>query len=164
MVNEFDLIENIVQKKDIARLYALQNDDVFSIALHQILVSIYDADHSALNEPGINLFLAMHLENSGQSSSILSCLQEWFPQYLSKFVPALEHIGAVQSAVVIAKAINMLPEDGSWFFRSADDQARSEMSELDSQFSNYLDGNMPKLYREYAENCKQDIIELCLAK
>ncbi len=80
----------------------------------------------------------------------MSCLQEWLPEHLDKFVNALREIDAPKSAGAIEKAIQLLPKDGSWFFDSADDISEKLMSKLDSEFSSYPDGSMPKLYRKYA--------------
>lgn len=157
-INEFDLIDTIGQTKDIDALYKLENNAAFSIALYQILDSLYDHNPEQLNRHQLNLFLCMHLENSGQSCGILGCLQEWFPQHLDKFVPALRDINAQQCADAIEKAIKLLPEDGSWFFKSADEQSKQELEEYDRIFSNYPDGNMPNIYRKYAERYKDEVI------
>jgi len=157
-VNEFDLIDNIAQSKDIDALYGLLDDSAFSIALHQILVNLYDANPNKLNKHQMNLFLSMHLENAGQSCSILGCLQEWFPQYLNKYVDALKDINAPNSALTIDKAIKLLPEDGSWFYDKADEKQVESMDQLDEHFSDYPDGNMPKLYRAYANRYKNEIV------
>lgn len=157
-VNEFDLIDEIGQSKNYDSLYKLKNNAAFSIALHQILNNLYDENPILLNQHQLYLFLSMHIENSGQSSSILSCLQEWYPQYLDKFVLALKDINAPKCAKLIEKAIKLLPEDGSWFYKTADEKTRQLLQDYDKQFSDYPDGNMPLLYRTYAEKYKKEIV------
>jgi len=152
------LIDAIGKSNDGDKLYRLSENQAFSIALHQILNNLYEADPNGLNEPQMNLFLSMHLENSGQSCGMLACLQEWFPQHLNKFVPALKEIKALKSALAVEKAINLLPEDGSWFFESANDSTKFLMREYDCYFSDYPDGSMPDLYRAYAEEHKEAIL------
>lgn len=159
-VNEFDLIDLIVQTKDLDKLFKLKDNGAFGIALHQILVNIYDKNPNQLNEHQLNLFLSMHLENSGQSSHILSCLQEWFPEHIDKFAIALNEIGAIKSAFVIKKAVALLPKDGTWFFEKANDDSKLKMKELDGLFSSYLDGNMSNIYRDYANKHKKEIIKI----
>ena len=106
----------------------------------------------------MNLLLSMHLENSGQSCGILGCLQEWFPQHLSHFENALREISAHKSADAIGQAIKLLPADGSWFYDSADKETQRRFEELDKIFSDYPDGSMPQLYREYAVKWKEAVI------
>ena len=153
-----ELIDEISQSKDGAKLFRLSDNSAFAIALHQILVKLYEENPNKLNEHQMNLFLSMHLENSGQSCGILGCLQEWFPQYINKFVFALREIKAPRSAEAIEKAINLLPRDGSLFFDSSNKTEDELMSKFDKEFSNYPDGNMPSLYRNYAEKHKEKIL------
>ena len=158
-MNEFDLIEPIVRNRDVIKLYQLKNNSVFSIALHEILVNLYESNKKQLNKYQFNLFLAIHLENSGQSCGVLGCLQEWFPQYLNKFVPALIDIDAVQSARAIRKVVSLLPEDGSWFFKSSSEESEELLAIYDKEFSDYPDGNMSNLYRSYATKYKSEIVK-----
>lgn len=153
-----DDIDDIGQSKDFDRLFRLTHDAAFSVALHQILISLHNENSDELTEQQMNLFLCMHLENSGQSCGILGCLQEWFPQYLNRFVGALREIEAIKSAEAIEKAISLLPEDGSWFFNTSNEAQEELMTKYDKEFSDYPDGNMPVLYRKYAEAHKAKII------
>ena len=152
-------LDELVEKQNITGIFNLEDNSEFSTTLHQILVRKYDSNEDSLNEAQLNLFLCMHLENSGQSCSILSCLQEWFPQHLNKFVPALEAINATNSANAINKAISLLPKDGSWFFKTSNEETENLLSKYDSLFSDYPDGSMPDLYRRYAEQNRAKIEE-----
>ena len=49
-INEFQLIDRIGQTKDVDRLFKLSDSSAFSIASHQILVSLYDANPKSLNK------------------------------------------------------------------------------------------------------------------
>ena len=118
---------------------------------------ISDENQDALNQSQLNLFLCMHLENSGQSSSILSFFQEWFPEHTNKVVEALKDIDAINSSTIIQKAIKLLPEDGSWFYDKADEKTKILFEELDKRFSDYPDGSMTNLYRKYADKWKKEI-------
>jgi len=153
-------LDRLVETQNIDEVFSLKENSDFSTTLHQIFVIKYDKKPKSLNEPQLNLLLCMHLENAGQSSSILSCLQEWFPEHLDKFVSALSEINAPKCAYAIDKAIKLLPEDGSWFFEKADEESQELMSKYDSLFSDYPDGNMPTLYRKYAEQNIADIIKI----
>ena len=96
----------------------------------------------------------------GKLGSILwysKLLQEWFPQHLDKFVGALKDINAPKSAEAINKAINLLPEDCSWFFKQANEKQQELMTQYDGHFSDYPDGSMPNLYRKYAEQHRESI-------
>ena len=88
---------------------------------------------------------------SSKSNLILTFLQEWFPKQNEKTIKSLNEIGATKSSEIIKKAIELLPENGSWFFDSSDEESEKLMSKLDSDFSNYPDGSMKNLYRKYAE-------------
>ena len=99
----------------------------------------------------------MHLENAGQADSILSFLQEWFPEQNEQIIKSLNEIGAIKSAEIIKQAIGLLPQDGRWFFKSSDENSELQMSKLDREFSNYPDGSMRDLYREYAKKYRNEI-------
>jgi hypothetical protein len=155
-----DLIkrDKIVEEQDIEALFNLRDNSDFSIALHEILVNKYEKSPNNLNSSELNLFLAIHLENTGQADSILTFLQEWFPQYSDKAVKSLEEIGALKSAEIIKQAIKILPADGSWFFETANEIKQELMEKLDKDFSNYPDGNMNELYRKYADENRNEIL------
>ena len=155
--NELEKRDRIVENEDLNSLYSLNEDSDFSIALHQILVNRFDKNPNSLNPVELNLFLCMHLENAGQADSILSFLQEWFPEQKEYVIKSLNEIGATKSAKIIEKAIDLLPKDGSWFFKSSDENSEEEMAKLDSEFSNYPDGPMRNLYRKYAEKHRDKI-------
>ena len=159
MANEFDLIDSIAERKDIDALYRLQNNAVFSITVYQILNRMHDENPVQLNDHQLTLFLCMHLENAGQSSNILSCLEDWFPQYLDKFVPSLRKIDAMKCADVIEKAISLLSIEKGRFFDYADEAMKDALTEYDRIFSNYPDGNMPSRYRDYAVRNQEAITE-----
>ncbi|MGV3611498.1 MAG: DMP19 family protein [Fluviicola sp.] len=78
-------------------------------------------------------------------------MQEWFPQYATRVIDSLKEIGAPKSSEIIRQAVEILPKDGSWFFETADENKQELMAKLDQDFSNYPDGKMRDLYREYAE-------------
>jgi hypothetical protein len=151
-------LDQIVENRNLVALYDLKDNSEFSTTLHQMLVNKYDENKNSLNQNQMTLFLCMHLENSGQSSSTLSFFQEWFPEHTNKVVSALKDIGAFNSSIIIEKAIKLLPEDGSWFCDVADENTQNQFDELDKQFSNYPDNSMPNLYRKFAEKWKGDII------
>ncbi|WP_298237320.1 hypothetical protein [uncultured Algibacter sp.] len=146
-----NLRNKIVEKEDIESLFSLNDNSDFSIALYEILVNRNEKKPNSLNEIELNLFLCMHLENAGQADSILTFLQEWFPQQNEKVIKSLNEIGATKSSKIIKKAIELLPENGSWFYESSDENSEKLMKKLDSEFSNYPDGSMRDLYRKYAE-------------
>ena len=143
--------DKIVKDEDFDALFSLSSNPDFSIGLHQILVKRYDNDPASLNPIQLNLFLCMHLENAGQADSIIAFLQEWFPEHNERVIESLKEIGAILSAEIIREAVALLPEDGSWFFKSCSEEAEKQMVKLDSKFSDYPDGPMRDLYRKYAE-------------
>ena len=143
--------DKIVEEENIDELFNLIDNSDFSIALHEILAKRYEQDSNSLNEIQLNLLLCTHIENAGQADSILSFLQEWFPQHSTKVINSLNAIGAKKSAEIIRQAVEILPNDGSWFFKTADEKKQELMAKLDRDFSNYPDGKMTDLYRKYAE-------------
>ncbi|MBX7227075.1 MAG: hypothetical protein K1X55_13660 [Chitinophagales bacterium] len=151
--------DKIVEEQDIESLFQLADNSDFSIALHEILVNKYEKSPDNLNPIELNLFLAMHLENAGQADSILSFLQEWFPQYSDRVISSLKEIGAIKSSEIIMKAVEILPKDGSWFFISANEEEQNLMGKYDSEFSNYPDGNIRDLYRQYADKNRNEILK-----
>jgi hypothetical protein len=157
MKNEISLRDKIVEKEDIESLFSLNDNSDFSIALYEILVKRKGKKPDSLNEIELNLFLCMHLENAGQADSILTFLQEWFPEQNEKVIKSLNEIGATKSSEIIKKAIELLPKNGSWFFESSNEESEKIMSKLDSDFSNYPDGSMKYLYRKYAEKHKNEL-------
>ncbi|CAL2083043.1 conserved hypothetical protein [Tenacibaculum dicentrarchi] len=149
--NELIIRDKIVKNEDIKSLFSLKDNSDFSIALFEILQKRNEKKPNSLNEIELNLFLCMNLENAGQADSILTFLQEWFPEQNEKVIKSLNEIGATKSSEIIKKAVELLPENGSWFFESSNEESERIMSELDSKFSNYPDGSMKNLYRKYAE-------------
>tara|TARA_R110000744_G_C19233761_1_gene548457 strand:- start:646 stop:945 length:300 start_codon:yes stop_codon:yes gene_type:complete len=99
----------------------------------------------------------MHLENAGQSETILTFLEEWFPDQREQVIISLTEIGAVKSAESIKLAVTLLPKDGSSFFDNPTENSDRFMMTLNSLFINYPDGPMPDLYRKYAEKHRDEI-------
>ena len=151
--------DKIVEEQDIDSLFQLVDNSDFSIALHEILVNRYEKSPDNLTPVELNLFLAMHLENAGQADSILTFLQEWFPQYSDKVINSLNEIGAIKSSEIIKQAVEILPKDRSWFFNSASENEQDLMRDFDRQFSSYPDGNMRDLYRQYADKYRNEILK-----
>ena len=143
--------DKIVEEENIDELFNFIDNSDFSIALHEILTNKYARDSKSLNEIQLNLLLCNQLENAGQAESILTFLQEWYPQYSTKVINSLNEIGAKKSSEIIKQAVEILPKDGSWFFETADEKKQELMAKLDRDFSNYPDGKMTDLYRKYAE-------------
>ena len=148
--------DQLVHEENIEGIFALKSNSDFSIGLHQVLINRYDKDPKSLPPVHLNLFLSMHLENAGQASTIVTFLQEWFPGFHLETVKGLKEIGAVRSAAIIEQAIALLPEDGSWFFKTATTATQEKMDQFDSQFSDYPDGPMDALIRKYAEKHRQE--------
>ena len=159
-INEFDLIDEIVKSNNMIELFNFENNGAFSIALHRILINKYENNPNSLNKQQLNLFLCMHLENAGQADSILSFLQEWFPDQSVQVIESLNEIGAIKSAKIIDKAVKLLPDDGGWFFDNADEEMKKQMEHLDSEFSNYPDGFMRNLYKKYSEQNQEQICKI----
>ncbi|WP_215047092.1 DMP19 family protein [Tenacibaculum dicentrarchi] len=155
--NELIIRDKIVENEDIESLFSLKDNSDFSIALFEILQKRNEKEPNSLNEIELNLFLCMNLENAGQADSILTFLQEWFPEQNEKVIKSLNEIGASKSSEIIKKAIELLPENGTWFFESSNEESERIMSELDSEFSNYPDGPMRNLYRKYAEKNRNEL-------
>ena len=148
--------DRIVQEQDIDGLFKLTDNSDFSIALSEILNNRCGYNPDKLNRTERILFLCMRLEDAGQADHILNFLQEEYPQWTHEVVNALKEIGAINSAEIIGKAIQILPENGSWFFDSADEDSQTLMRKLDSEFSSYPDGPLTDLYRKYADNYRDD--------
>ncbi|GAL64360.1 DMP19 family protein [Algibacter lectus] len=155
--NELIIRDKIVENEDIESLFSLKDNSDFSIALFEILQKRNEKDPNSLNEIELNLFLCMNLENAGQADSVLTFLQEWFPEQNEKVIKSLNEIGASKSSEIIKKAIELLPENGTWFFESSNEESERIMSELDSEFSNYPDGSMRNLYRKYAKKNRNEL-------
>lgn len=151
--------EEIIKNEDIEALFLLEDNEDFSIILWEILTSRYNKNTTSLNDVEMNLFLCINLENAGQADSILTFLQEWFPNKHKEIVNALNEIGAVKSSDIIKKAIKLLPKNGSWFFDSADEKSIQIMEQLDKEFSDYPDGLMADLYRRYAVKYKTQMLK-----
>lgn len=155
--NQLRKRDKIVSEHDIDSLFLLKDNSDFSIALHEILINKYLKAPGNLNLKELNLFLCMYLENAGQADSILSFLQEWYPQYSKEVIIALNDIGAVKSSNLIRQAVDLLPKDGSWFFDNTDENTQSLMEKIDREFSIYPDGLLRDLYRKYAEKYRNEI-------
>ncbi|MBJ2176279.1 hypothetical protein JBL43_18655 [Aureibaculum sp. A20] len=154
MKDEIHKRDKIVSDEDMEGLFSLSDDSDFSIALHEILINRYAKNPDSLNPIQLNLFLCMHLENAGQADSILTFLQEWFPDKEQQIIKSLNEIGAIKSAKIIKQAVELLPQNGSWFFESSDENSERLMRKFDMEFSNYPDGPMRDLHRKYAEKHK----------
>lgn len=158
ITNEFDKIDQIVKEEDTSALFELEANDVFSIALHQLLINKHQINPNTLTEPELNLFICMHLENAGQADSILSFLQEWHPEYAPLVTKGLKDIGAIKSSEIIKKALTLIPEDGTWFYENATEEEEELMDKFDGEFSDYPDGFLCNLFRSYAERNKERIL------
>lgn len=159
MVEEIKISNEIVKNEDFESLFSLLDNGDFSIALHEILVNRYDKNPNDLNQVQLNLFLCMHMENAGQADSILTFLQEWFPQYNEQIIISLREIGAFKSSSIIKQAVELLPKDGSWFFKSSNESSEKVMMELDRNFSSYPDGPMSILYYKYANKHRNEVVK-----
>lgn len=159
MVEEIKISNEIVKNEDFESLFSLLDNGDFSIALHEILVNRYDKNPNNLNQVQLNLFLCMHMENAGQADSILTFLQEWFPQYNEQIIISLREIGAFKSSSIIKQAVELLPKDGSWFFKSSNESSEKVMMELDRNFSSYPDGPMSILYYKYAIKHRNEVVK-----
>ncbi|PKH52853.1 hypothetical protein CXF68_20070 [Tenacibaculum sp. Bg11-29] len=157
MKDEVGKRDKIVSDEDIEGLFLLNDNSDFSIALHEILVNRNDENQDSLNQTQLNLFLSMHLENASQADSILTFLQEWFPDKEKQIIKSLNEIGAIKSSEIIKQAIDLLPQDRSWFYESSDENSEKLMDKLDREFSDYPDGSMSYLYRKYAEKNRRYI-------
>jgi hypothetical protein len=149
--------DRIAKEQDIDALFKLDDNSDFAIALHEILISRYESNSNTLPPVQLNLFLCMHLENAGQADHVLSFLQEWFSQHSVDVVRALNEIGAIKSAQLIKQAVDLLPNDGSWFFETADENSQILMAKIDKEFSSYPDGMLWDLYRKYADDNRSEI-------
>ncbi|WP_255572484.1 hypothetical protein [Cellulophaga sp. HaHa_2_1] len=157
MVERIKSRDEIVKNEDFESLFSLSDSSDFSIALHQILVNRYDKNPNSLNPVQLNLFLTMHMENAGQANSILTFLQERFPEHNEQIIISLKEIGALKSSKVIRQAVELLPKDGSWFFESSKEASERLMTKLDSSFSLYPDGPMNDLYWKYANKHRNEV-------
>ncbi len=146
----------IIKNQDFKALFWLTNDSDFCLALMEILFNRYKENPNSLSPTEFNLFLCYQLENASQADSILSFLQEYFPEYKGEVVKALHEVGAEKSAKLIQKAIKLLPEDGSWFYDTANPYSQNKMNKIDNEFSSYPDGKMCIKYRKYAEEHQND--------
>ncbi len=150
--------DKIVRDGDVEGLFLLNDRSDFSVGLHEILMKQYNKNAQSLNTVQLNLFLCMHIENAGQADHILSFLQECFPEYQEQVVTSFNEIGAIKSAEIIKQAIELLPEDGSWFFETSNEDSEKLMEKLDSEFSDYPDGFMKDLYFKYASKNRSKFI------
>lgn len=149
-------ISKIVNDEDFENLFSLEDNRDFSIALHEILVNKNEENPDSLNQIEWNLFLSMHLENAGQSESILTFLEEWFPEQREQVIISLTEIGAIKSAATIKLAVALLPEDDTSFFENATKDSEGLMMTFDRVFTGYPDGPMADLYRTYAEKHRDE--------
>jgi len=149
------LRDEAVKNRDIDGLFDLTGNGDFEIGLLEIFEAI---GCEKLNHPQKVLYLCMHIENAGQADTVLSFLQEEFSTYSNEVIKALYEIGAIKSAKIIEQIVEMLSKNEGWFYDTADKESEKQFNKLDTEFSSYPDGNMPKLYRAYAEKHKADII------
>lgn len=156
--NQIRQRDKIIENQDIEGLFSLTDNSDFSIALNEILNNKCNYKPDKLNLTERTLFLCMQIENAGQADSILGFLQEDFPEFSKETITALQQIGAIKSATIIKQAVKSLPKDGTWFFETSDEDSEKQMRKLDREFSNYPDGFMRDLYRNYAEKNKHDLI------
>ena len=49
----------------------------------------------------------MHIENASQADSLLSFLQEWFPQQKEQIIKSLNEIGAIKFSEIIRQEIKL---------------------------------------------------------
>lgn len=147
----------IVKNRDFEALFELSDHDDFCIALLEILSNQCNYNPDKLNHCQRTLFLCMQLEDLGQTDGILSFLQEDFSDYTNETVSALHEIGAFKSEELIKQAIELLPENGEWFYEVSDADSKIIMEKLDREFSSYPDGKLNDLYRKYADDHRNEI-------
>lgn len=153
------LRNEIVKNRDIERLFDLEDDSDFSIALREILENDCEEPYNPknLNKVSMTLFLCMALENASQADSILCFLEDDYREYKNIISDMLYEIGAVNCSQLVMKAIEILPKNESSFYKTASEKEQNLMKALDSEFSNYPDGKMTRLYRAYANLHKEDL-------
>jgi len=156
MKNHMEYLDRIVKNQDVEALFSLNDNADFSICLYEILNNRCDYNPKKLNPKEKTLLLCMYIENAGQADHILSFLQENYPEYSIDVINALKEIGAIKSSNIIQQAVNLLPNDGTWFFDYADENSQDLMDQLDSKFSDYPDGILRNLYRQYAEKYRNE--------
>tara|TARA_R110001592_G_scaffold116386_10_gene317804 strand:+ start:944 stop:1174 length:231 start_codon:yes stop_codon:yes gene_type:complete len=72
-----------------------------------ILINKCDNNPNLLNTIQLNLFLCMHIENVSQADSLLSFIQEWFPQQKEQIIKSLNEIGAIKFSEIIRQEIKL---------------------------------------------------------
>ena len=137
--------------RKLKKILQIECDSAFSYALMQYLEKKCSKknDPTNLNKYQKTLYLCIWLENFSISDGILTFINDVYSDYHDEIVLALHSIGAVRSSNVIKAAINLLPADGEWFLKTANNEIKEEMKKLDDEFCSYPDGKLSLLYRNY---------------
>ena len=137
--------------RKLKKILQIENGFDFSYALMQYLEKQCSKknDPTNLNEYQKTLYLCIWLEDFSISDGILTFINDVYCNYHDEIVLALHSIGAVKSSNIIKEAINLLPVDGEWFLKTANQELKEKMRKLDQEFCSYPDGELWSLYRKY---------------
>ncbi|MGN1102363.1 MAG: hypothetical protein ACI4RG_09235 [Huintestinicola sp.] len=142
-------IEKIISQKDHTALLQLDDDSLDDLLMQLIYESFGEAFPERLNDVQMNIYLCSRLEDSVQADTLYSFVEDGMGEYLVRTAEAYENIGAPETAALIRKAAELIPQeviDGE----EPDDELLDKLMELDSSIGDYPDGIMRDIYRQYA--------------
>lgn len=150
-------VEEIIANKNYAELSKL-DDDSFDELLFKLIYEIYvELDISELNAVQKNIYLCSKIEDCTQADTFYTFIEDGFGKYLSEAAQAYDAVGAPITASLIRKAVEMIPQeviDGG----EPSEELWDELSVLDGKITDYPDGVMGGLLREYARRNAEQIL------
>ncbi len=164
---ESKAISDIITSRDEAAFANLSEYEMSDCFIELMYNHFYSMEFEAMNHTQKTLFLCMVLEDHCQADGILSLTEEENLFFLMpEMKGALTEISAVKTAQALQEFIDYMPQqtfenhiipEWDWFM----DEKNSEVIEsIDSKISNYPDGLLRVLYREYVLTVPGAVTEL----
>lgn len=162
-----ELIRKIIRDQDTETFCSLNEDDMDSCFIELLYKHFYKMGFQKLNDIQKTLFLCMVLEDHCQADGVLSLTEEneiFF--LLPEIHQALLDIQAPKTAAMLQKFIDFMPTgtfkngiipEWDWFM---DDANAPVFKDIDSVISDYPDGLMRGLYRDFILSDKERAISL----
>ncbi|MBQ7782387.1 MAG: hypothetical protein IJ368_00295 [Oscillospiraceae bacterium] len=150
-------LEDIISKKDSNALMQLDDNELDDLIMKLYYECYSKTDISELNEAQLNIYLCSFLEDCTQADTAYTFIEEGMGRYILRAAAAYDAVGAPETAALVREMAELIPEavlDGE----EPDDELMDKLMEFDEQISDYPDGIMSKLYREYARKHSAEIL------
>lgn len=147
-----------MNKNELNNLLSESDDYNFTHALIDLVYGRYaETGYENLNEVQRTLYLCCLIEDCCQADTLYTFIEEGMGKYLSESAEAYEKINAPETALLIRKAVEIIPHE---VINGAEpsDELLDEICGIGGLISDYPDGVMHKIYFDYAKKHSAEIL------